>query len=269
MATITWDDLDKRIFENGIDRGVLYQSDNKGVPWNGLTSVSENPSISSQPVYFDGLKINELFKFGNYAATINAITYPQEFLEYQGYGQIRRGFNISDQPLQKFGLSYRTLVGDALNPDLGYKLHIVYNLTAVPSAVSFNTLSDDAQFSEFSWDVMAIPNTVEGYRASSHFILDSRYLDPAMLEEVEQILYGTEAFDARLPSTEELLLLVGGFYVISVEDNGDGTWTATSNTGYDDLIDVDIDDVFTITGINATYLDSETYQISDTYDEIE
>ena len=48
MAELTWDELDKRFFERGVDRGVLstptagvYSS---GVAWNGLTAVTESPA---------------------------------------------------------------------------------------------------------------------------------------------------------------------------------------------------------------------------------
>lgn len=266
MPVLSWDQIGSKFYETGIDRGVLYQSFGVGVAWNGLTSVSENTSNQTQSVFYDGRKINELVTIGEYSGSLTAFTYPEEFLDYTGYAKVRDGMSVGSQPLKRFGLSYRTSVGSDVSEDAGYKVHILYNLLAIPSARDSATFSEDPEISEFSWELTAIPNELPGYWPSAHFVLDSRYLDAELLDNLETILYGSELFDPRLPTEEELLEFVEASYIISIVDNGDGTWTATTLPAYDYLIDVDIDDKFTITMANAVYLDSETYEISSTLD---
>lgn len=46
---IKWDEVGKRLYETGVDHGVLFPmgEDNaygKGVPWYGLSAVNESPS---------------------------------------------------------------------------------------------------------------------------------------------------------------------------------------------------------------------------------
>ena len=48
MGKLSWDGVGERIYETGVDHGVLYVMDEdgygRGVPWNGLTAVTESPS---------------------------------------------------------------------------------------------------------------------------------------------------------------------------------------------------------------------------------
>lgn len=50
MAQLVWDQDTKRLFENGVDNGVLYVIGStgeygKGDAWDGLTKVSESPKV--------------------------------------------------------------------------------------------------------------------------------------------------------------------------------------------------------------------------------
>lgn len=59
---IKWDEVGKRLYETGVDHGVLFPmgEDNaygKGVPWYGLSAVNESPS-GGEPnaVWADNIK---------------------------------------------------------------------------------------------------------------------------------------------------------------------------------------------------------------------
>lgn len=263
MAEIVWDQVGDRIYESGLDRGVLYPPDGSAVPWNGLTSINESSNKETTPVYFDGMKINDLVVLGDFAATMKAITYPDEFLELEGLGSPRPGVFVGDQKPKIFGLSYRTQIGnDSEGESIGYKLHIIYNLTAVPSDKEYATRSNDAGLTEFEWNVTAIPEEIEGFHPTAHIILDSRYIDPWLLEDLEDTLYGRVEDEAFLPDTSELFEYITAWYRIDIVDNGDGTWTATSYN--DNAIVLGEDEYFEISGVNAEYLDPETYEISTT-----
>lgn len=205
MATIIWDEIGKRYYETGVSKGVFYDSDGYGVAWNGLTSIEENTKYEVQPVYFDGLKFNDIVTVGDFSATLKAFTYPDEFLPYEGVLQDLEGLFITGQQGDRFGLSYQTIVGNDLEGlDLGYKLHILYNLTAIPSQKSYNTLTLDTEPNEFEWEISAVPEFIENYRPTSHIILDSRTLNSDLLADIEETLYGNDFSDAFLPPLKSL-----------------------------------------------------------------
>lgn len=273
MTTLVWDDIGSRIFETGVDHGVLYLPDGTAIPWNGLTSIIKKNDSSTTSVYFDGQKVQDLVVLGDFSATMRAITYPDEFAEIQGSGDLQTGATLEDQQPQVFAICYRTLVGDDVDSlDAGYKIHVVYNLTAVPSDIEHRTISDSVSPIEFEWEITAVPEEFPGFRPSAHVIIDSRKVDPVLLEELEGFLYGTEAVDAELPSMFTLLSHIADFFdmVIIIEDEGDGTWTATVREDADLEFDPVEIGMFTLYHANAVFLDADTYELQNTvsYDEL-
>lgn len=213
MTKLLWNQVGERFYEAGVDRGVLYLADGSGVAWSGLTSVEEDfGGDSTSPSYFDGVKTRDTPSIGDFSATLSALTYPDEFLEYEGSGSIGNGLFIDDQPPKMFGLSYRTLVGnDTELQNHGYKIHILYNLTATPDAVGNETLSDSPRPVNFTWRLSSVPMKAKNYRPTAHVIFDSRYLEPSMINGIEDILYGARQGEARLPSINDLLDLVASW----------------------------------------------------------
>lgn len=262
MTKLLWDQTGERIFETGVDRGVLYLN-GTAIPWNGLTSVKENlAEQTAEAFYFDGVKYIDSPAMGDYASTIRAYTYPDEFCEYEGDLSLDDGLYATNQGNKSFGMTYRTLVGDDLSGiDAGYKIHILYNLTAIPEGVTYQTLNSSAEAFEFGWTVTSTPDRVTGFRATAHAIVDSRYLPSELLGLLEDILYGTETEDAELPTLQELTDFLAGWGLITITDNGNGTWQAD---GPDTLITMLDSTTFQITGVNAIYLDADTYEVSTT-----
>ena len=131
MAKIVWDETGKRTYETGVKNGVLYILDgegvySKGVPWNGLTAVTESPSgAESTPMYADDMKYLELFSAEEFGATIEAYTYPEEFEQCDGSASLGKGVTIGQQDRATFGLCYKTTLGnDVKGSAYGYKLHM-------------------------------------------------------------------------------------------------------------------------------------------------
>jgi hypothetical protein len=260
-----WDVIGERVYENGVDRGVLYLPDGRAVVWNGLLSVEEDSGSSTQGVFYDGVKISEIVNMGDYSAKLSAITYPDELDDLQGVAQLVEDVYLTDQPLKTFGLSYRTRILDDISQEpIGYKIHIVYNVIAVPTDIGYETLSDDPSAMEFQWDLVALSGFIDGFRPTAKFVVDTTKINPDLLIELEKLLYGTSTVQPALPTMQELLEYIRTWYTIQIIDNGDGTWTATSdNDGYI-FVDVPQEDQFMIVDVNATFLDDETYIISDT-----
>lgn len=215
MAKLVWDQTGQKFFETGVSNGVLYVSDGqggylKGVAWNGLTSVAENPSgAESNPVYADNIKYLNIISAEEFGATIEAYTYPDEFMECDGSAQVVTGVNIGQQARKSFGISYRTRVGnDVAGDNLGYKIHVIYNCQASPSGKTYSTVNESPEAITFSWEVTTTPVPVEGFRPTATVVFDSTKLEAEKMAAVEEALYGGASSEPGLPSIEELLALV-------------------------------------------------------------
>jgi len=261
MAALVWDKVGDRSYETGVSKGVLYQEDRTGIPWNGLTSIDESSDNSTEPVYFDGSKFNDIVTLGDYTANMKAFTYPEEFLHYEGTVQDQSGFYIQNQPPSQFGLSYQTKVGDdVVGVDAGYKIHILYNLTAVPSSRSFQTIGDQLDPLEFEWTITSIPEELENFHPTAHVFLDSRKINPYLLLDVEEILYGTETTDPYLPSLKTLSTFIRNWNRFMISFGSNGIWIADAkDEGIITMLD---DTTFQITSDTAEFIDADTYTIS-------
>lgn len=211
MTKIEWDKVEDRTYEAGVDRGVLYPLDESGVAWNGMVSVNEKISREVKPYFLDGIKYLDHYVPGSYAATLQAFTYPEALDKILGIHDFAPGVRVHDQRVGMFHLSYRTLIGDPLDGlDLGYKLHLVYNLTANPADNAFNSLADQVTANVFSWEISGIQTTMFGIRPTNHLSFDSRTTDPTVLADLEAGLYGTDVTDPAMPDLITLLTSLEG-----------------------------------------------------------
>lgn len=260
MAELAWDQVGDRFYESGVAKGVLYQEDRSGVPWNGLVAVEEGGVNEVEPIFFDGVKFNDLVTLGDFAGIIRAFTYPEEFLRYEGALEDQSGFYVKGQPPKRFCMSYQTLIGDDVGgSEVGYNIHVLYNLTAVPSQKIYETLSLDTAPVEFEWNVSSIPENIIGYQPTAHIVFNSLKIDPFLLQDIEDILYGSEDNDAYLPSLQSLATFIRKWDRLIVIDNGDGTWTATSSVpGVITMLD---DDTFQIDSDTAVFIDADSYTL--------
>lgn len=267
MPTLIWDNPEDRIYESGLDKGVLYLPDGSAVPWNGLTSIIEHFDKETSPIYYDGTKVHDLVVLGDFSATMTAVTYPDEFVELEGIGEFRSGMFVGDQVPLMFGLSYRNKIGDgASGSDVGYKIHVLFNVTAIPSDKTYASISDQPSLVEFEWTINAIPEEVPGFRPTAHLVFDSREFDPLLLEDLEEMLYGSSSAEAALISMPDLMTFIDTWYRVRIIDNEDGSWTAIADRdGFIFFTDGALTE-FMIVGVNAIYLDDVTFEISDTTD---
>jgi hypothetical protein len=209
LTALVWDKVGDRRYETGVDRGVLYLTDGSAVPWNGLTSIIESRSREVKSYYIDGVKYMDHVIPGDYSAKVSAYTYPEELDAVLGNVHFAPGVTVYDQWVHPFHLSYRTGIGNDLEGmDHGYKVHIVYNVTATPNDVSYDTIGESVAAKPFEWDLKALPAHRVGIRPSSHISLDSRELDPELLHSIEIRLYGSAILNPDLPTFVQLLNMV-------------------------------------------------------------
>lgn len=215
MAQIlSWDGVGERFYETGVNQGVLYPMDASGnyplgVAWNGLVSVSENPT-GAEPtnLYADNIKYLTLLSAEDLGLTIEAFTYPDEWNACDGSAEPQTGVALGQQGRAKFGLAFRTEVGnDVDGVDHGYKLHLVYGCQASPSEKAFNTINDSPEAITFSWEVSTVPEAVTGYKPTAIVTIDSRTADATKLAAFELILYGddTGPTDPALPHVDAVI----------------------------------------------------------------
>ena len=268
MTALTWDKVGERLFQTGVDRGVLYLHDGTTVVWNGLTGVEDGSLQESQSFYLDGVKYLEKITPGDYSGKLRAFTYPAEFDHLVGIEPVAPGLFYHDQSPKSFNLSYRTLIGNnAQGTDYGYKIHILYNLVANPELITFETIRDPLKPIEFSWALTGTPPSpaAKGYRPTVHISIDSTQIDEDTLETIEDILWGTPETDPWLPSIDEIRDLFQTLGSLIIVDNGDGTWKAI-DTGNEYITMVSSTE-FRIANADATYLDATTYTITTTHPE--
>lgn len=240
MAKLVWDQIEDRDYESGLDRGVFYPLGGPGQAWNGLISVDESPSdVDARPRYMDGQKLGNRGRVGEFSATVEAFTYPDDFDDTPQRSHQRK----------HFGLSYRVPTNG------GYKIHLVYNALVKPNENSYKY--EDA--STFKWELttrgMRIPNAET---VVSHLVIDTKEAYSWTVDAIEAILYGSEASEPRMPTPLEILDLFEENSILRIIDNGDGTWTAI---GPDDVITMLDSTTFQINYSTAVYVDANTYTI--------
>jgi hypothetical protein len=217
MPKVKWDQVGDRTYETGVDHGVLYLPDNAGaytggVPWNGLTTVTESPSgAEASAQYADNIKYLNLVSAEEFGGTIEAFTYPEEFAECDGTAAAAVGVYVGQQSRKLFGLSYRTRFGnDIVGTDYGYKLHLAYGLLAAPSERAYATVNDSPEAIALSWEFSSTPVEVPGFKPSAILTINSTLVAADALSDLEDLLYGVDGAPgsaARLPLPAEVIAL--------------------------------------------------------------
>lgn len=242
MTRLTWGDKPP-MYDQGVDQGVLYLDDT-AVPWNGLVAVDEKETGSVDTNhYFDGNRIHISQETGDFEARISAYTYPDLFSEYNGYSE--------RETYKRFGFSYRTQYGD------GHKIHLVYNVLVRDDSRSWTTDTQSPAPSLFNWDIYSSTVRVPGSSPSTRLVMEAPR-DPSVLSKIEDILYGTDITEPRLPEPAEIVELYEAATLLRITYNGDGTYTAS---GPDDMVRVLPDGRFEINAPSAFLLNEGIFVV--------
>lgn len=231
---LLWDQVGDRVYETGVDRGVLYVPNASGVyddgyVWNGLISVSEAPTgAEPTPQYADNIKYLNLVSIEEFGATIEAFTYPDEFAQFDGSAEPSPGVMIGQQNRGTFGLAYRTQVGnDTEGTDHGYKLHLIYGAMAAPTEKAYGTVNESPEALTFSWELTTTAVQVPDYKSTASLVIDSTKVDAGALADLEDMLYGTAAAEPRLPLPAEIISLFSG--TVTTVETAPPTYDATTD----------------------------------------
>lgn len=215
MPKLVWDEVGKRFYETGVSQCALYPQSETGtyplgVVWNGVTAINESPSgAEANPVYADNMKYLTLMSAEELGLSIESYTYPDEFAVCDGSAEIGVGVSVSQQPRKPFGLVYKTIIGNDLTSNAyGYKLHIVYGCMAAPSEKGYSTINDSPEAMTMSWEVSTTPVPIPNHSPSSQIVIDSTKIVAAKLKSIEDLLYGTEAVAAKIPTPAEIITIL-------------------------------------------------------------
>lgn len=233
------------MYDQGVDRGVLYL-DEGAAPWNGLVSVDESDtSMLDTETYFDGVRRRVTETTGDFEGRISAYTYPDVFGEYNGY---------SERNLyQRFGFSYRTEYGG------GHLLHILYNVLVRDDQRQWKTQNRAVDPSLFNWDIYAAAEPIPGASPAAHLAMQVPDSSDELFEAIEDILYGTDATEPRLPGPAELIELYESYTQLKITYNGDGTYTAS---GPDSMVTVLSDGRFVLNSPTVFFVNPNIFRAS-------
>ena len=218
---LKWDETGKRLYENGTSHGVLYpmEADGNygvGVAWNGLTAVKQSPDGAEEsPIYANNHKYISMTSAENFKGSIEAYTYPDEFMACDGSKELSTGVYAGQQARKSFGLTYATNIGnDTEGDDFGEKIHIIYQAKVTPSSRDYETINDDPNAITFSWEFSTVPESIsadlesKGIKPTAYICVDTTKASEAGVKALKEVLYGgTE--EPKLPSIDEILGLVG------------------------------------------------------------
>jgi hypothetical protein len=229
MAKLVFGAAGAKRYETGVDNGVLFTINpatgqyNKGVVWNGLTSVTEKPTgAENNEQYADNGVYANLISVEKFEGSIAAFTYPDTFMACDGTATVEPGVYLGQQNRVRFGLCYRTRVGnDTLGDAFGEKLHFVWGALASPSEKQRSTVNDSPEAAEFSWDFTTQKVNVADvdgvkYRPTSYMSVDSTKVAVEDWEDLLDLVYGTEGSagppavpgtDSTLPTPDALIAL--------------------------------------------------------------
>lgn len=216
MSRLVWDGVGQKKYETGTDHGVLYPTNETGayqtgVAWNGLTAVTESPS-GAEPtdLYADNIKYASMRSAEEFGFTIEAYTYPPEFGECDGSASPVKGVRVYQQARRAFGFSYRTAIGSDVTNDYekSYLLHLIYGATASPSERGYQTINDSPDAITFSWECETVPINVTGYKPTALLTIDSNDVSAEKMKALEEILYGKDDVEPRLPLPDEVIQIL-------------------------------------------------------------
>lgn len=235
MPRLSWDVSE---YEYGISHGVIYPPNGDGEAWNGLTGVQETTEPAENPMYVDGLRIRDRTREDSFSAALTAYSHPLSFLDI-----------VSRYRVTSFGFSYR------VEKQTQHEIHILYNVLA--NASEFEHAQNSP--GEYSWGISTVPLKLPEGGFTAHLIVDATIAYPSAVQELEDVLYGSDIGPARLPTPEEILTIFEGHAILKVTDNGDGSFTVD---GPDEAIVMLDATTFQITWPSAIYISADTYKIS-------
>ena len=235
MTRLTWD-VDDYLY--GVSKGVFYPQNSPGEVWPGLIEIQDSTEhFDVRVTQLDGHKLHQTRRSQTFKGKIMTYAFPESY-----FTGIHRG-----RP-KPFGFSWR------VEHETGYEIHILYNTLVNPEVVERN----QTDVSEYEVSISTSPVLLPEGGFTSHLIVDSGIAYPEAISDLEDVLYGTDTTDPRLPDVLGVLEVFEENSILRVIDNGDGSFTVI---GPDEAISMIDSTTFEITWPSAEFIDAESYTI--------
>lgn len=220
MSRMIFDDIGEKMYRYGVSHVAIYLQVNgsypEGAPFNGVTAVNQNPSGAEEnAIYADNIKYASMVSAEEFGATVEAVWYPEEMAIADGEASIDDipGVHVSQQKRRPFGLTWRNELGsDTFDEEKdGYELHLAYGLIAKPSSKSSKTTNSSPENETESWELTSTPVPVTGMKPTAHIRINTTELTGEAkknLDVLEEILYGNDDADGRLPLPDEVFSIL-------------------------------------------------------------
>lgn len=104
--------------------------------------------------------------------------------------------------------------------DYGYKLHLLYGLTASPAERDYETLDDSPDAVSLSWDIDSVPVALSGYKPVSSITIVSTLVSAPKLAKLEAALYGADGVSGALLDSDGAQVLDSDGNTIGTDDQG-------------------------------------------------
>lgn len=202
---LKWDQDGERRYETGVSNLACYKQNtatgkyDNGFAWSGVTNVTISPEGAEvTDLYADNMQYLQLMSAEKVNATIEAYASPAEFDECDGAAQIAKGVSIRQQTRRRFGLAFKTILGNDIQGDaFGYKLHLLYGCLASPSEQAYDTVNESPEIDPLSWELSTNPVAYAGGKPTALVEINSAEVtDKAGLAKLEAILFGAPEFSA-------------------------------------------------------------------------
>lgn len=222
MSRLEWDQTQKRYYHTGVSKVVLFVQNRygeyePGVAWNGFTGIEDNMNGGEENILWaDNMKYAVLQSPDDYAGKLSVLQYPPEFTQCNGEYQPVPGLLLTSQPRRAFALVYRTEIGNGRSQEAGYMLHFIYGARVKPTTVERSTINNNPDAAKFEFEFYTMPITIAGYKPSSMVQVNSVQCSKGQAHAIENIIYGTETTESRLPFPEELFDLVNEVFLLNV-----------------------------------------------------
>ena len=237
-------------------------------PWNGITGFDESGNGDSSIHYIDGRVYLADVDPTDFSGKLTAYSWPDQFSEALGFPEAADGLYVDNQKPKQFDFAYRSLIGSGSSGDMfGYQIHLVYKAMASFSGRSRKTINNNSDPIDFGFDLVCTPVALPQYRPSAHYVIDTRHLSKATVDQLEGILYGDATHAPRMPTPTELFdILNFGDAITFVKFThpvlGE-CWTASgsfANVHYTGP------NTFEILNVNGSWIDEPNgqYQLQDT-----
>lgn len=216
MSKLIFDRQGERKYKTGVERGVLFVTNDdgsykKGVAFNGLINFNHSPEGAEEnEFYADNMKYLVIRSAENFKASLTTYYTPEEFDECDGTKTLVPGVKIKGQSRRTFGFAYISKIGnDILGNDYSEVLHLIYGLSCSPSEEEHNTVNESPEPAELSYDLSSTPIPMEGYKPISLIEFDKSQVKTEQWTQLINITYGT---DDTYKKTEDTTVQTGKDY---------------------------------------------------------